>query len=58
MVPQGGLISHVGPSLSVKGRREVDASGKHLMPGWTDIHTHYVSLCAPVPLCSVLNARR
>lgn len=34
-----GLISTVGEA--VRGRREVDAARRHLLPGWVDIHAHY-----------------
>ena len=37
----GGKITAVGPSLSVSGVREINASGKHVTPGWIDPHTHY-----------------
>jgi len=36
----GGLISEVGPDLA-KGRREIDAAGLVVCPGWVDMHTHY-----------------
>lgn len=36
-----GLILDVGVNLVVKGTREIDASGKHVTPGWVDPHTHY-----------------
>lgn len=36
-----GLILEVGENLAVKGAREVDATGKHVSPGWVDPHTHY-----------------
>ncbi|MHB1854290.1 MAG: N-acyl-D-amino-acid deacylase family protein [Acidimicrobiales bacterium] len=29
-------IGEVGP-----GHRQIDADGRHLLPGWVDIHTHY-----------------
>jgi N-acyl-D-aspartate/D-glutamate deacylase len=35
-----GLITEVGDFVG-KGRREVDAAGLAVMPGWVDIHTHY-----------------
>ena len=36
----GGLISMVGV-VAGTGRREIDASGLIVTPGWVDIHTHY-----------------
>ncbi len=36
----GGLISKVG-AIEARGRREIDASGLLVTPGWVDIHTHY-----------------
>jgi N-acyl-D-aspartate/D-glutamate deacylase len=35
-----GRISAVG-RLDTDGRREIDADGLHVMPGWVDVHTHY-----------------
>jgi N-acyl-D-aspartate/D-glutamate deacylase len=36
----GGLITAVGPDLP-RGKKEIDATGKIVAPGWVDIHTHY-----------------
>jgi N-acyl-D-amino-acid deacylase len=36
----GGLISAVGV-VSAPGKREIDATGLLVTPGWVDIHTHY-----------------
>jgi len=36
----GGVIAAVGPKAGA-GRREIDASGMLVTPGWVDIHTHY-----------------
>ena len=36
----GGLISKIG-QVSTPGRREIDATGLLVTPGWVDIHTHY-----------------
>jgi N-acyl-D-amino-acid deacylase len=36
----GGLISKVGV-VSAPGKREIDAKGLLVTPGWVDIHTHY-----------------
>ena len=36
----GDRIAHVG-TVPEKGKREIDAEGKIVAPGWVDIHTHY-----------------
>jgi N-acyl-D-aspartate/D-glutamate deacylase len=36
----GDKISAVG-DIGAKGRREIDATGLTVTPGWVDIHTHY-----------------
>ncbi|MCB2049814.1 MAG: amidohydrolase family protein [Novosphingobium sp.] len=36
----GATIREVG-KVSVSGRREIDADGLIVTPGWVDIHTHY-----------------
>src|SRR5437868_8614328 len=36
----GGLISQVGV-VEGRGKREIDAAGLLVTPGWVDIHTHY-----------------
>ncbi|NNL68030.1 MAG: amidohydrolase family protein, partial [Myxococcales bacterium] len=36
----GDRIRAVG-EVTGEGRREIDARGKHVTPGWVDIHTHY-----------------
>lgn len=36
----GGRIVAVG-DVGEKGRREIDAAGRLVSPGWVDIHTHY-----------------
>ena len=33
------------PLIAEKPYITIDASGKHVMPGWTDIHTHYDTQC-------------
>src|SRR4051812_31529172 len=35
-----GIITEVG-TVAEHGRREVDADGALVTPGWVDIHTHY-----------------
>lgn len=37
---EGGRIAAVGGKLG-PGRRELDAAGKLVTPGWVDAHTHY-----------------
>ena len=38
----GGRITGVEPAGGAgKGRREIDADGLLVLPGWVDIHTHY-----------------
>jgi len=36
----GGIITEIGQRLA-RGRREVDADGALVTPGFVDIHTHY-----------------
>ena len=36
---EGDRIAAIGEGLA--GRREVDAEGLFVMPGWVDVHTHY-----------------
>ena len=47
MAVADGKIVAVGPELEVgmEAAKVIDASGKHVMPGWTDIHTHYDTQC-------------
>src|SRR5438309_12090954 len=35
-----GMVAEVG-AVEERGRREVDADGLVVLPGWVDIHTHY-----------------
>jgi|TARA_B110000467_G_scaffold164892_1_gene196447 N-acyl-D-aspartate/D-glutamate deacylase len=35
-----GVVTHVG-EVDGRSRREIDADGQLLLPGWVDIHTHY-----------------
>ena len=37
---QNGIIAEVSTSVG-PGRREIDATGKLVTPGWVDMHTHY-----------------
>jgi len=37
---EGGRITEVG-QVSGRGRRELDAAGMLVTPGWVDVHTHY-----------------
>ena len=36
----GGIITAIG-KIDGAGKREIDAAGKIVTPGWVDIHTHY-----------------
>jgi N-acyl-D-aspartate/D-glutamate deacylase len=36
----GDCVAAVGQGVG-RGRREIDAAGLLLTPGWVDIHTHY-----------------
>ncbi len=38
---QGGKIAEVSDKVSGAGKREIDANGDLLTPGFVDIHTHY-----------------
>jgi N-acyl-D-aspartate/D-glutamate deacylase len=38
---EAGRIREIGPELSARGARELDASGCIVAPGFIDIHTHY-----------------
>ena len=38
---QDGLIVALGERLTQRARREIDADGCVVAPGWIDIHTHY-----------------
>lgn len=41
-----GKIVAVGPGpLGYEAAKTIDATGRHVMPGWTDIHTHYDTQC-------------
>ena len=36
-----GKVTEVAAKVEGRGRREVDANGQLVLPGWVDIHTHY-----------------
>ena len=46
-----GRIAAVGDDLG-RAKREVDADGMLVSPGWVDIHTHYDGQATWDPLCS------
>lgn len=51
---EGARIVDVGPNL--RGPREIDADGLHLLPGFVDIHTHYDAQVTWDPLVSPSSA--
>lgn len=46
-----GLVTEVG-NINAKGKREIDATGLVVTPGWVDIHTHYDGQVTWDPLLS------
>ncbi len=48
---QDGKISAVG-EVSETGKKEIDARGKLLTPGWVDVHSHMDGQATWDPLCS------
>ena len=46
-----GKIAAVG-DVKAKGKREIDAQGKLLTPGWVDVHSHMDGQATWDPLCS------
>ena len=46
-----GLVMEVG-KITAKGKREIDATGLVVTPGWVDIHTHYDGQVTWDPLLS------
>jgi len=48
----GGSIAAVGKDIQGPARREVDATGLLVTPGWVDIHTHYDGQVSWDPLLS------
>jgi N-acyl-D-aspartate/D-glutamate deacylase len=47
----GGKIAKVG-SVDGEAKREIDAQGKLLAPGWVDVHSHMDGQATWDPLCS------
>lgn len=47
----GGKIAAVG-EVVVSGKKEIDARGKLLTPGWVDVHSHMDGQATWDPLCS------
>jgi N-acyl-D-aspartate/D-glutamate deacylase len=48
---RGGRIAELG-RISGRGRREIDAAGLLVTPGWVDVHTHYDGQVTWDPLLS------
>jgi len=46
----GGRLSQVG-GVAGAGRREIDATGALVTPGWVDVHTHYDGQVTWDPYC-------
>ena len=40
VVVDDGRVTEIGRG-GIRGRREIDADGLIVAPGWVDIHTHY-----------------
>ena len=40
-IDDGRIVEVTGPEQAVAGRREIDADGRLVTPGFVDIHTHY-----------------
>ena len=53
----GGVISAVGKDLG-PARRQIDAEGRAVTPGWVDIHSHYDGQVTWDPLVSPSGAKR
>ena len=48
---EDGKILAGGPGLDVQGAEEIDITDRHIMPGWTDVHSHFVRLNRLLLLC-------
>ncbi len=48
-----GRIAHIGNIDASEGAEVVDASGKHVAPGFVDLHTHYDSQVFWDPWCTM-----
>ncbi|TDG12143.1 D-aminoacylase [Seongchinamella unica] len=48
----GGRIAAVGKRVDGEAKREIDAQGKLLTPGWVDVHSHMDGQATWDPLCS------
>ena len=47
-----GKIVHVNGAKAAAGKREINANGALLTPGWVDVHTHYDGQCTWDPYLS------